>query len=690
MAQYAYGAGNVGPGSTPYPRAGEQLGMAQTDPYRFDPPANVGQQRRPIDALVPQSALHQFVLDYLLRRLNWAENRMAQFYPRFRANEQRHQAYVSLPDYDAILAKMRTDRAPPAPNNIIVPYSWATHQTIVTYLLHTFGGRKPIVQVGAYRAEQVQRARNMETLLQFNYDYVMYIRHLYDLFTNGELYGLAIQRNTWCRKTQRKSLILPPSPQMMQLMGSYGAPANENRVTREVVSFEGNDISVISPYMFFPDPRVPMVEVANKGEFVFWRAHEGRHMLLRAEAAGTLKWVQYAGTGMDAYNAGGSSGDSAAGFRALGSSLVNGGMDTTDTYGVGNNIQVDQGSVEIIPAELGLGPSTTPEKWLFTILNKRQIVQAQPLDLNHNQHPISVCEPNAFGHSFGQIATADLNAPIQDLLSWLVNSHMFNVRASQNNFFFVDPNRVEMDDLLDPQPGGLVRLKSTPFGQVDPRMAVQQMAVGDVTKTHLQDFPLVQRMGDNLSGTSDNMRGQQDDGGRKTATEVRTSFEAGGSRLASRAMLYGAMAITPGAVQHSSNYQQLLSMEMELRILGADGQEHSVRISPTGIEGDFHFPIHDGTLPLDKVAMADVWQKLFLGIIQDPTGQMQREYNAPAVFRFLAKLSGAQNIDEFRAQPNGMTMAPPGMLQDQAQAGNVVPLSQLPGLLRQTPFPQAA
>jgi hypothetical protein len=207
------------------------------------------------------------------------------------------------------------------------------------------------------------------------------------------------------------------------------------------------------------------------------------------------------------------------------------------------------------------------------------------------------------------------------------------------------------------------------------------MQVGDVTRSHLSDFSLIQRIGNDMTGATDNMRGLQDAGSRKTATEVRTSFEAGGSRLASRAMIYGATAISPGAQQMASNFQQYMSDEAEFAVLGADGREHSVRISPQGIEGDFFFPIHDGTLPLDKVALLDSWRQLFMGIVQDPTGQMQREYNAPAIFRFMAKLSGAQNIDEF-----SVTAGNPAAIQQQAQAGNLVPMSQLPGLLRAPPF----
>lgn len=656
------------------PPRGEQLGMSQYSPYKFEPPARAGDSR-PIDFLRPRSPQHEFVLRYLLQRLEWSEQKMAQFGPRWRANEMRLQGYVTLPKYDDLIKKMKDTGRVAAPDEIVVPYAWATQSTIVTYLLHTFGGRKPIFQVGAYRGEQVKKAKSMETLLQYNADYTRYIYHLYNYFMNGEAYGVAIQRQMWTREERTRSVNRPVSAELSQVLSLNGINAPTYRAQERAVSFEGNGICVLSPFMFFPDPRVPMVEVAKKGEFVFWRDFQGRHMLLRAQAAGQLKWVEAARrAGTPNWMGGTYGGDSVAGLRSLGDNLTSGGHYGASDPAIAPNEQVDQGTVEIIPRELGLGEGSTPEKWLFTIVNKSQIVQAEPVNLNHGEHPVSVTEPNAFGHSFGQLATTDFLAPIQDLMSWLVNSHMYNVRASLNNIFAVDPNRVEIDDFLDPLPGGLIRLKSTPWAPANVRDSIQQFPVADVTRSHLSDFQLVNRLGNDLTGASDNLRGIQDSGGRKTATEVRTSFEAGGSRLASRAMLYSAMGLSAGASQWASNYQQFLSAPFEARVLGQEGLMNSVRITPDDIEGDFFFPINDGTLPLDKVATLEVWKDIWLGIINDPTGQLRQEYNTGAIFRFMAQLGGAQNIDEFRT-----TVASPGQIDQQAQAGNLVPLNALPG-----------
>lgn len=664
------------PGNPMGLRSNEHMGLAQSGAYRYEPPAQMAQQapRNPVDFLAPGSKQHEFVLNYLLRRLNWSEQKMSQFYPRWQASELRMQGYVTSNDFEGML-RSASDGTVPTPKTIVVPYSFAAIGTITSYMLQAFGGRKPMFTVGAYRGEQVQRARNMETLLQYNADYTKYIHHLYQFIQNGEIYGLAIQRNAWRRETRKKTVFVPPDPYVAQIASQWGPALQPTRQQQEVVAFEGNNVAIVSPFMFFPDPRVPMVECATRGEFVFWRSFDGLHHLLREEAAGRIKWVRYANKSVA--NPWGSS--SQAGIRALGESLTDGG--TAQIWGgVSNNYQVDQGSVEIIPAELGLGESRAPEKWIFTILNKSQIVQAEPLNVNHGHHPVSVAEPNAFGHSFGQLGTADLVGPMQDLMTWLINSHMFNVRASLNNMLVVDPSKVEMDDLLDPEPGALIRLKSTPWGQIKPTDAVHQLQVGDVTRGHVGDFQLFNRIANDLTGASDNIRGLQEAGGRKTATEVRTTFEAGGSRLASRARVYSAQAIAPSSEQWASNYQQFLSMEFEARVLGQDGQMHSVRISPEEIEGDFFFPINDGTLPMDKVAILDVWQKIMETVITEPTGVLRSQYRIDKMFEFVAQLSGAQNMAEFR-------VAGPEAMQQQEQRGNIVPLGALPGMLGQMPGP---
>ncbi len=616
-----------------------------------------------MEILVPDSDDHARVLSYLVHRIEASERKMENFYARWRVAERRSQAYISLPDYEAQLRAMNESSAPPKVVSITVPYTFATLNTIVTYLMQAFTGRKPMFPTSANRGEHTRQAKNMETLLQYNSEHVRMVKLLWQYFHDGELYGLQVLRTEWAEK---KAMRTEWSMQPKRLLG-IELPFTKERVSQSVEKtiFQGTECLNIDPFMFFPDPRCPMAEVSTKGEFVFWRTFEGRHVLKRAEADGLLKYVDRAGTRQESSRV--NSHNNGSNRDLLSRGEAHPGADrTTHEKSLGASVQVDQGTVEIVPAELGLGTSTRPEKWLFTILNKKQIVQAQRFDADHGQHPVVVGEPYTMGYGFGQAAISDYLGPLQDTIGWLVNSHMHNVRTSLNNMWVVDPSMVELGDLRNPEPGKLIRLKRAAYGR-DIRTVIQQLQVQDVTRGHMSDLPIFMRLADTLTAVTDNIRGVQDSGGRKSATEARIGADAAASRLASHTRLISGQSIVNLETQMCLNYQQYLSDEFAFDVLGPDGIQNSVKVSPENIAGDFYFPINDGTLPMDKVALMDVWKEIFMAVAQDP--QLRGGFDIMKLFEYIAELSGAKNVQEFRIQPGS-----PEQMAAMAQAGNAIPI----------------
>lgn len=610
---------------------------------------------RPIDYLIPGSKEHAKVRDHLIQRLDFSERNMSKFYDRWRYNERRVQAYIDLNDYEKLLKSQNDAGAPPKVVNITVPYMYATIMTIVTYMIHTFCGRKPIFQVGGLSSEAMDKAPNMEAVLQYNADHTRLVRHIYQWLLDQEIYGAGILLTMWSKEKARRTI-------WKQQPGIGGAPMwTPSRGTRTV--YEGNMVRSIDPFMFFPDPRVPMSEVAQRGEFAFWRTFESKYMLQRMEAAGQLKFIDAAGQMPK--------GTSAGEYNKSNRSIRSGGeSNPADERGLGKTIessfiQVDQGVVHVVPRELGLSEVEMPEPWLFTILNKKQVVQAEPYEADHGRIPLAIAEPYTFGYGFGQLGSADFIGPYQDTISWFINSHIENVRTVLNNMFVVDPSRIELQDLRHPDAGKLIRVKRASYGQ-DVREMLQQLQVSDVTQNHVRDLEMFIRLADSLTGVNDNLRGLQDSGGRKTATEVRTSGEAGASRLASSARLRSAQALVDLSEMMSLNIQQYMSEEFYLRMMGKDAIEKSIRISPDHLTGDFYFPIHDGTLPIDRIAQLDIWKEIWLSIAQDQ--QMRMEYNVPAIFDWIAELGGAKNLSRFK-----INVAPDGQVAQAAQQGNLVP-----------------
>lgn len=623
------------------------------------PRVQVQEFQKPIDMLKPGSRIHNHTMDYLLKRLWDAERSMTKFHPRWRVNEMRNQAWIDLNKFDRVMRDANESGKPPKAVDIVIPYQFSTLSTLATYMMQVFAGRQPFLNVGTYGAN-VENAMKLEIVLQYQLDHNRALRWWWHWFNDMGLYGVGILINKWRVKTGLRTS--PASYPVLDVM--TGQWTQETiREQRERVIYEGNEIFSQDPFMFYPDPRVPMVDVASRGEYVFWRNFEGKHTLKRLEEKGVYRWIDATPETVA---------DKAEGQLLSARHLLTGGdphaggpWDWQIVTGPGS-YQVDTCSIDIVPRELGLGESERVQKWIFTVVNRSQIVSAAPQIEDHGEHPVIVAEPFGAGYDFGSAGMADYVGPLQDSMSWFLNSHMENVRSAINNQFVVDPFAVEMKDVNRPGPGKTIRMKRSAINR-DVRTAIQQLPVADVTRGHIDSMDTFFEIGQRVSAISENLQGIQDSGGRKTATEVRTATEAGVSRLAALARVISSQGMTALTNQMSLNTQQFMTTEFYVRVVGPEGLMHPINISPDAIAGDFYYPINDGTLPSDKVALLDIWQQMLVGVLQDP--ELRATYSVPKIFEFVAELGGAKNIKSFRLQVQDQAQ-----IQQGAQQGNLAPI----------------
>lgn len=596
-------------------------------PKKEWPDVETKPDEKPIEALKPGSTAHSRVLNMLNKQIEYSEREMDKFYSRWNIAEYKAQAYISLGDHDETLKTLNNDKGkPPKAVAIIVPYTYATIATIVTYLLQTFAGRRPLWQLNCYRGDNgPDAARQMEMVLQYNADHTRFVKELYTFLTDGQLYGVSVFKTYWLEQ---------------QRLRTRWKDGTSSRNLETV--YQGNEVCTIDPFMFFPDPRVPMTAVNRRGEFVYWRSFVGKHQLLQKQADGIYSYVNSIPVGTP---------DRTAQTRSQRSKLSGGesipGRDAT-RYGGEDYYQEDQGTVIIVPKELGLGESEKPERWIFTWINKAQIVQAEPFTHDHDMHPVAVAEPYTLGYGFGQIGMADMIGPLQDLISWFFNSHVDNVRRALNDMIIVDPMRVEIEDLKKPGPGKFVRLKAPIIGS-SMDAVIKQLSIVDVTGGHMRDAQEIVRIGQLLTAVTDNVMGIQQAGGRKTATEVRTAIEAGSSRLAALARLISAQALVDVAEQMVMNIQQFMTEDFYYNIMGAEGIANSIHIKPDQLIGDFNFPVHDGTIPLDRIALLDVWKEIFVATRDDPV--LNTQYDRGKMFEYMAELGGVKNLNAMKLSP---------------------------------------
>jgi hypothetical protein len=173
------------------------------------------------------------------------------------------------------------------------------------------------------------------------------------------------------------------------------------------------------------------------------------------------------------------------------------------------------------------------------------------------------------------------------------------------------------------------------------------------------------RLGQQLSAVTENVLGMQAEGGRKTATEVRTSTEAAASRLAAQARIISAQALVDLTEQMAVNTQQYMTQDFFLQVVGQEGRENPIHVTPDQVSGDFYYPVHDGTLPLDKTALFDIWSNLFTTALQDQ--ELRGQFSITKMFEHVAELGGARNIESMKISPMSSEE-----IEKQRQQGNVI------------------
>jgi len=226
-----------------------------------------------------------------------------------------------------------------------------------------------------------------------------------------------------------------------------------------------------------------------------------------------------------------------------------------------------------------------------------------------------------------------------------------------------------MKDVLDPLPGGVIRAKGSAYG-TDLRNALVQLQVVDITRNHLSDIALMNEIGQRATGVSDSILGVLSKGGRKTATEVRQSSTFGINRLKTSAEYYSAVGWSPMAQMMVQNSQQFYEAEKKFRIVGnliQEAGEQFINVDAESIQGFYDFVPIDGTLPIDRLAQANLWKELLAQMVRFP--EIAAGYDISRIFAWVAQLAGLKNINQFKIQ-----VRPDQQVADQAQRGNIVPL----------------
>lgn len=606
---------------------------------------------------VSKDSLHHLVQRAILARYYLSKQYMENRQTTYEKLENQFLAYLPETDHDAMTRTKYKEQGKPKYTTLQIPYTYAEVMTMHTYFSTVMLGRNPIFQYMGRHGESQRQKLAVDAIMAYQTRIGQNIVPLYVWILDALKYGRGILGTFWDEKYSYFTRIVDRPV----TVGPIRVKTVRETVQERVLQYVGNRFFTVRPQDFFPDPRVPTGYIQD-GEFVGYTAEVSWNSLVRGELEGRYfnirhvrKFVRSKSTTRDL------SSSPKLDLPADESLLT----DPKDT-GFVNILEM---AVEVIPREWRLADTNRPQKWLFTLAGNEVVIQARPLGAYHDKFEFFSMEPEFDGYSLHSRSPGEVIKPLEDTITWLFNSHFYNVRRALNDLFVVDPSRIEMTDVLNPLPGGAIRAKPLAYGE-DVSTAIRQLPVADITRAHIGDTRYVLDILQRIDGVNDSVLGLIQQSGRKTATEVRQGGTFSVSRLKAKAEFMGAMGFDPLAVVSLQNTQQYYSQEQKFRIAGnlADpGAEPFVEVTPAAIAGSFDFVPMSGDMPLDRFALANLWRQIFVDAARIPG--MEQQLDFMAIFAHFAKLSGATDIDQFRVQ-----VVSDEMLAQQAQAGNVIPL----------------
>lgn len=574
-------------------------------------------------------------------------------------------AYVPESDLDARRRTQRENAGEPKYTTIKLPYTYALLMAAHTYITSVFFARTPTHQFAGRHGETEGQVQALEALIAYQTQVGEMLAPYYMWLYDSLKYGLGVIEEFWDEEEIQFSRI-----QMVQDPTAAMLPGIEPRYVKQMAivrapGYQGNRIANISPFDFIPDPRVTIGNY-QKGEFCGCRKVVSWATIKRREAQGFYMNVEHlkGAVGKDFYAT-----ESSSQLEKPDDNVT---VYESDDVNHPATLTVYEMCIEIFPKEWGLSNSDYPEKWMFTVTGDLSVlIGCQPHGAMHGKFPYGVLESEVEAYGIFSRGIPEIAEPIQNTMDWLINTHFFNVRAAMNNQFIIDPSKIVAKDAETAGPGFIWRLRPSAYGQ-DIRQFVHQIPVQDMTKGHVTDLQLMLGVGERVFGINDQILGALSGSGRKTATEVRTTTGFGVNRLKTITEYMSAGGFAQHAMRLVQMSQQYYQGEKKFRIVGSlltdmnpNEAAAFLDVSPDKITGFYDFVPVDGTLPVDRLALANLWKELMMGMQSIPAVLMK--YDLSRIFAHVAQLAGIRNLNQFRVELGSMEA-----LMQQQQAGNLV------------------
>lgn len=550
------------------------------------------------------------------------------------------------------------------PSKVYLPLTHTQVQTFVSFAVMMLTQRDYFYELTGSGIEDVKPAKLCQAVIERDINYNKFKGVLLPQWlTDVGRFGLGIFKSQWTKKTCLEAVQVPdpkwkPDPALPQ---QPQAPTITQY--QQKVEYLGNQIEVVSPYRWFPDTRLSLTRYRD-GEFCADEIEKSFMDLMKMQEDEECAGVDDVPRLPDSLYA----------DRRLTTMAPN--TNTNASYNPAMSPKdaaaycvVTEVELRCNPSKLLIGPDTylNPDLdadviVLVWIANDGRIIKIEDSGYDHNQFLFDAAQFFNDQQRVINFGIAELLAPMQDIIDWLMNARVTNVRKVIQNQLVVHPAYVEMQDLKDRHP--IIRLKTTADNMAIDTY-IKQLNVHDVTTGHINDMGVVQNFAEGATGITENLLGQFA-AGRRSAREASNVNANGSARVLLPIKGLWEMGLLPLGQKLRSNIQQGLDYPQLVNVIGIQRFLLNAQPDPTGqpspvqaflpldrsqLYGTYDFLIFDATLPSQRMAIAASLQEVLTILSNKPELVFALGYDPKLILDEWFELQGVKNAERFALTP---------------------------------------
>lgn len=581
-----------------------------------------------------KSSLHEALLTKVRDMAKASRSKMKDFYPMWDAQHENYMRRRAPSKEDVEAVRMGLMR------KLVVPLGYSQINTAVAFGFMLYTQRERFFELTPVEDLDWPMKECCETLLQRDNMATGYKPRLIQNILNVCRFGLGAEADWW----EEDSVWLPvdstePAPEY------NGLPTGEAKVITKltkVVKRTGNSVVSVSPYKLYLDPGFHPTDW-KRGSFVGWDVEYSRDALMQLQEAGICTGVEH----IDSYNT-----STIAEFAREASRIEGFNPKEPDKF---KSVCVTQMVVNLAPNSVKgrdgktLGPETQAHKWIIWLANDCRVIRAEPATNLHGQWPLSL---SFFAPDHHEAVFNSLSYMIQDLqgfMSWLMNSRVAAVTQMVDGQVIADPLGVNLDDIATRK--RIIRMQKFAAGKGVDRF-YKPVEVKDSTQGHIGDMQFISSLIQQITGVNNNMMGEVASG-RRSATENRASNNGATARLKMVFDTIWGGHYTPQANRMLTNLRQQLPEDEFARVCGPKKAAYfsQFRADPISLAQSYDYIPFDGTLPTEKLFVAQQLQELLGLLLSNPVTALQFNMNPVRVQEEIMELRGLGTGSNFQFTP---------------------------------------